>query len=129
MGFADIDRWINESKLSDKAKRDVQSVFVLVAQNGAEQCQVPAEHVRIRQSDAVNAIIQIAGVAAALDMLGIETCYSVNAQPTENSWDTLIGSALMRALCRKAEAKPTSSTAEGRGVDEFTGDVLRVCLA
>ncbi len=67
---------IRKSKISTRAKRDACGIFELIGKAEAHIHGVPIEEVHFHEVGAVDSIVDIVGVAVAIDLLGIEEFYS-----------------------------------------------------
>jgi len=70
---------ISKSKISTRAKRDACGIFELVGRAEAHIHDVPIEEVHFHEVGAVDSIVDIVGIAVAIDLLGIEVFYSAPA--------------------------------------------------
>jgi len=73
--LSDITRLIGKSKVSKTAKDNTLRVFGRLAKAEAKAHGEPVEKVHFHEVGAVDSIIDIAGAAIALDMMGIEAVY------------------------------------------------------
>ena len=64
---------IGRSGISGKAKKDASGIFELIGKAEAQIHDVPVEKVHFHEVGAVDSIVDIVGVAVALNMLGIES--------------------------------------------------------
>ncbi len=74
--YTDIIKMIDDSSLSDRVKRDAKKIFHVIGTAEGKIHQLPLEKVHFHEVGAIDSIVDIIGVAIALDLLGIEQIYT-----------------------------------------------------
>ncbi len=100
--LSDIYQIIDASKLDDKIKEDSKKIFLVLAQAEAKVHGTTIEAIHFHEVGAVDAIIDIVGVASGLHYLGIEGIYTSKLQ---------VGSGFVEC-CHGLMPVPAPATAE-----------------
>ncbi len=85
--LGDIEKIINESKLSDKVKKMSLKVFELVAQAEAKIHGKPLQEVHFHEVGAIDSIVDIVGAAICIDYLAPDKIF---ASPVEMGGGTVV---------------------------------------
>lgn len=83
--LGDIERIILGAELSERVQRRAVAVFRRLAQAEAAVHGTTVDHVHFHEVGAVDAIVDIVGVCAGLDALGVEALYA-SALPLGEGW-------------------------------------------
>ncbi|MCF6271158.1 MAG: nickel pincer cofactor biosynthesis protein LarC [Melioribacteraceae bacterium] len=89
--LADIIKIINESNLSNNAKRIAENIFNIIGKAEAEVHGIPIEEIHFHEIGAVDSIIDICGAAYLLDKLNIDKSYLANLITGKGFVDTAHG--------------------------------------
>lgn len=81
----DVNLIITQAQLPDRVKRDALAMFTTLAEAEAKVHGVSPNDVHFHEVGALDAIVDIVGVAAGLYLLGIEKIYA-SAVPLGNGW-------------------------------------------
>lgn len=74
--YTDIIKMIDDSSLSDRVKNDAKKIFHVIGAAEGKIHQLPLEKVHFHEVGAIDSIVDIIGVAIAIEYLGIDQIYT-----------------------------------------------------
>lgn len=127
----EIQRMIHQSALSDRAKQTALRVFDKLAEAEAAVHGVPIAKVHFHEVGAVDSICDIAGAAAALDLLDIEqiSCSPINTGSGTVKADHGVMPVPAPATARLLEGKPVYARGPEMELTTPTGAAIVAALA
>lgn len=84
-GYREIVEMINQASLPDQVKKQALAIFLEIGKAEAKIHDIPLEVVHFHEVGAVDSIVDIIGVALALENLGIQALYA-SPVPTGNGF-------------------------------------------
>jgi pyridinium-3,5-bisthiocarboxylic acid mononucleotide nickel chelatase len=122
---------LNESRLSPRAKQDAIAVFERLGAAEAAVHGVPIEKVHFHEVGAVDSICDIAGAAAALDLLGITeiACAPVNVGSGTVNTEHGVLPVPAPATARLLTSRPVYSRGPAMELTTPTGAAIATTLA